>query len=608
MSSAPTTLSTLSALADALPPDAKVLILTTPRRRFVAALETILAPRAVQVFSDAKVHVPEAVVDATETIAKTFAPTVLLTLGGGAATGLGKALKQRGSRAQLVSVATTYAGSEMTRIWGLTTDAAKQTGRDDAVRPTVVVHDVDLVDGLPPALAVQSLINTLAHPLSALSAGIDAPEAKAAALHAVRDGVFALRQAIAHHAARDVKASAFAAVRAAGRVLDANPMGAHHKIAHALGGSFDLDHAALHAVLLPHSIAKLRDDDPALMRTLAAATNTPDLAGFVHDALTRVQAPTALKDLRIDRSDDAITWPQVVHATKSLDVPVRTLRNAFRGARPALTARDNVWDGVDVVVDGDLNAARRVVVALHGRGSTAAKAVARVREAVGHGDAVAIVGPQSEAEAWVDAPYHAAGDVVPSAPSTVFASAVSRVQTVLAALNTRAPNTPRGLFGFSQGACLGLEVLLVENKTFDSVVAVSGALAPHRVQQVAQAFASNAPSLKVALSIAKEDAWVDVGDVEATAEALRTAGAEVQLRVRPGAAHKVTDADRLTMRDWWTERAPGAHGYGGHHLGESLDGAVPRAQNSPRHPPYGLMAEQLSGTGFVAARHENMRT
>jgi len=41
---------------------------------------------------------------------------------------------------------------------------------------------------------------------------------------------------------------------------------------------------------------------------------------------------------------------------------------------------------------------------------------------------------------------------------------------------------------------------------------------------------------------------------------------------------------------------------------EALPGALPVGQNSPQRCPYGLYAEQISGTAFTAPRHANRRT
>lgn len=49
-------------------------------------------------------------------------------------------------------------------------------------------------------------------------------------------------------------------------------------------------------------------------------------------------------------------------------------------------------------------------------------------------------------------------------------------------------------------------------------------------------------------------------------------------------------------------------GFGNRFQSEALKGALPRDQNNPQKCPHGLYAEQLSGTTFLAPRHENFRT
>lgn len=49
-------------------------------------------------------------------------------------------------------------------------------------------------------------------------------------------------------------------------------------------------------------------------------------------------------------------------------------------------------------------------------------------------------------------------------------------------------------------------------------------------------------------------------------------------------------------------------GFGNEHSSEALQGALPVGQNSPQKVPYGLYAEQLSGTAFTAPRHANRRS
>jgi homogentisate 1,2-dioxygenase len=49
-------------------------------------------------------------------------------------------------------------------------------------------------------------------------------------------------------------------------------------------------------------------------------------------------------------------------------------------------------------------------------------------------------------------------------------------------------------------------------------------------------------------------------------------------------------------------------GFGNSLESEALPGALPVGRNNPRAVPYGLYAEQVSGTAFTAPRHENRRT
>ncbi len=49
-------------------------------------------------------------------------------------------------------------------------------------------------------------------------------------------------------------------------------------------------------------------------------------------------------------------------------------------------------------------------------------------------------------------------------------------------------------------------------------------------------------------------------------------------------------------------------GWGGAWQSEALPNALPQGQNSPQHVPYGLYAEQLSGSAFTRARHQNLRS
>src|SRR5690606_21037771 len=49
-------------------------------------------------------------------------------------------------------------------------------------------------------------------------------------------------------------------------------------------------------------------------------------------------------------------------------------------------------------------------------------------------------------------------------------------------------------------------------------------------------------------------------------------------------------------------------GFGNQFATEALPGALPEGRNSPQRCPYGLYAEQLSGSAFTAPRAHNLRS
>src|SRR5712671_6088302 len=49
-------------------------------------------------------------------------------------------------------------------------------------------------------------------------------------------------------------------------------------------------------------------------------------------------------------------------------------------------------------------------------------------------------------------------------------------------------------------------------------------------------------------------------------------------------------------------------GFGNQFQSEAVPGALPVGRNSPQRAPYGLYAEQLSGTAFTAPRGHNRRS
>src|SRR5262245_37412049 len=179
---------------------------------------------------------------------------VVVTVGGGSATGLAKAIALT-HRLPIVAVPTTYAGSEQTPIYGLTGGRDKQTGRDPIVQPVSVVYDTELTLVLPPEVTGPSAFNALAHSVEGIYAEGHNPVTTALALEAVGAIARALPVGMERPDDIDSRGELLYGAYLSGVVLGATSSGLHHKIAHVLGGTYDLVHADAHSVLLPHVVA-----------------------------------------------------------------------------------------------------------------------------------------------------------------------------------------------------------------------------------------------------------------------------------------------------------------------------------------------------------------
>ncbi len=168
----------------------------------------------------------------------------VVALGGGAAIGLGKALRVRHPHLGFVALPTTYSGSEMTSMYGTTTGTTKQTGKLEAARPDAVFYDPELTRELPLALSIQSLTNGIAHVASILSTSSLDPTARGDAQVAAATVVQAIERLIADPTSGESRELAQRGASACGASFELGKPGAQHGLAHLLGGALRVEHAA----------------------------------------------------------------------------------------------------------------------------------------------------------------------------------------------------------------------------------------------------------------------------------------------------------------------------------------------------------------------------
>src|SRR5215207_8223230 len=149
----------------------RALVLSTPGRgeKLANEVASLLGDLSAGVHAGAVMHTPVEATEKALAVVSGRAADALVTIGGGSTTGLGKAIALRTDLPQIV-LPTTYAGSEMTPILGETSGGAKSTQHSPKVLPEVVIYDVDLTLGLPPAISATSGMNAIAHGVEALYA------------------------------------------------------------------------------------------------------------------------------------------------------------------------------------------------------------------------------------------------------------------------------------------------------------------------------------------------------------------------------------------------------------------------------------------------------
>ncbi|HVQ43053.1 MAG TPA: maleylacetate reductase [Vicinamibacterales bacterium] len=281
---------------------ARCLLVTTPRRdATIASVLAELGDRLAGVCDIAAMHVPSDRVQRALAEVDRIRPDVLIAVGGGSAVGLAKAIARERSL-PIVAVPTTYAGSEMTSIWGITAGDTKTTGRDPAVAPRLVIYDPVLTLWLPPHTSAASGMNAMAHAVEAMYAPDASPMAAAVAEDAIRTLARALPSVLATPRDLDARTLALRGAHAAAMALELAPMGLHHKLCHVLGG-FGLPHAETHAALLPYVVAFNAPAAPEAMARIAGALGTNDAASGLRALNDTLGLTMSLGTLGLKQSD-----------------------------------------------------------------------------------------------------------------------------------------------------------------------------------------------------------------------------------------------------------------------------------------------------------------
>ncbi len=318
----------------------RALVLSTPQQQGLARdIAERIGERSAGIFPQAVMHVPVEVARQACAEAARLGADCVVAAGGGSTIGLGKAIALHSSL-PILAIPTTYAGSEMTPIYGLTEAGQKRTGRDRRVLPRTVIYDAMLTLDLPPALSVTSGFNAIAHAVEALYAEEPNPITAMMAeegIRALTRGMPAILKSPHDVAGRN---DCLYGAWLCGSVLGTTGMALHHKLCHVLGGTWNLPHAETHTVVLPHAVAYNYAAAPEAMKRIERAMGTSNAAAGIFELMVRLNAPVSLKEIgmRHDELPRAVSLvmeaPYYNPRRPSGEEIVRLLEDAFHGRRP----------------------------------------------------------------------------------------------------------------------------------------------------------------------------------------------------------------------------------------------------------------------------------
>jgi alcohol dehydrogenase class IV len=314
------------------------LLLSTPGRvDMVATVSRNLLVAGV--FDKVVMHTPIEAANQARDLARQLKADCCIAVGGGSTIGFGKAIALT-SGLPVLAVPTTYSGSEMTTIWGISEGGAKRTGRDPKVLPRMVIYDPELTLDLPAPVSAASGMNAIAHCVEALYALDGNPIVSLMAEEGIRALAGALPKVISNPGDVEARSDALYGAWLAGCTISTTSVALHHKLCHVLGGSFNLPHAETHSIVLPHAVRYNHDAAPEAMARIQRAIQAGDAASSIWDLEKRLGLPMRLADIGMKEADleraarIATEAPYPNPRKVEYGAVLQLLRSAYQGQRP----------------------------------------------------------------------------------------------------------------------------------------------------------------------------------------------------------------------------------------------------------------------------------
>lgn len=268
----------------------RVLILCSPGRASVAdELAGTIGGNRAAVSPVSASGMPQTAYDLLKADVERTGAEALVALGGGSPIGLAKVWAAETSQ-PMISVVTTYSGSEMQNNWYIGDGPDRVQGVSDDALPRTVIYDPELTLGLPPKTSAASGMNAMAHAVETLYGPDTNPVLCTLAADAIRRLGENLPRIVADPADRDARHEVLYAAWVA--TTFRAKIGLEHVLAQRIRSRYTLNHAACHTVSVPYAIAFNAPAAPEAMQQIEAALGVEEAGRGLYDLNIRLGLET----------------------------------------------------------------------------------------------------------------------------------------------------------------------------------------------------------------------------------------------------------------------------------------------------------------------------
>jgi maleylacetate reductase len=225
----------------------------------------------------------------------------LVAVGGGSAIDLAKAVSAE-IGLPVVSVPTTYSGSEWSPIFGIRDAQRRMRGGGTGTNLAGIVYEPELTLGLSREQSGGTALNALAHSAEAIYVAGRNPDGDRHALEGARLIGTSLPQVLENGDDLEARTTLLEGAMESGAALGSAGLGLGHAMAQALGGRYGIAHGAANALTLPPA---LRFNQPVAAGEIARfgeALGTDDPARRAEE-LARLSGFERLRNLGVPQGE-----------------------------------------------------------------------------------------------------------------------------------------------------------------------------------------------------------------------------------------------------------------------------------------------------------------